>query len=80
MLDWPVIEPADFLCPTLWLIGSEDQHAMDSFKEYKGALEGSRVQVHVVEGLDHNQVFDQIDRVLPTMLAFTQTTPHPRIG
>jgi pimeloyl-ACP methyl ester carboxylesterase len=80
MLDWPAIEPADFLCPTLWLIGSEDRDAMDSFKEYKEALEDSQVKVHIVEGLDHNQVFDQIDRVLPTMLSFTQTTPHPRIG
>ena len=35
MLDWPAIEPADFRCPTLWLVGSEDQHAMISLKEYK---------------------------------------------
>ena len=30
MLDWPAIEPADFRCPTLWLVGSEDRHAMAS--------------------------------------------------
>ena len=71
MLDWPAIEPADFRCPTLWLIGSEDPHAMASFKQYKVSLKGSRVQVHIVEGLDHEQVFDEIDRVLPRMLAFT---------
>ncbi len=71
MLDWPVVEPADFRRPTLWLIGSEDQHAMTSLKEYEESLKGSRIQAHIVEGLDHNQVFDQIDRVFPTMLAFT---------
>ena len=73
MLDWPAIEPADFRCPTLWLIGSEDRHVMASIKEYEESLKGSRVQVHIVEGLDHEQVFTEIDRVFPTLLAFTQS-------
>ncbi len=72
MLDWPAIVPADFRCPTLWLIGSEDRYAMDSLKTYEAALKGSKVQVYVVEGLDHEQVFEEIDRVFPTMLAFIQ--------
>ena len=71
MLDWPAIEPADFRCNTLWLVGSEDQHGMASVKEYQSSLEGSNVQVHIVDGLDHNQVFYEIDLVLPTMLKFT---------
>ena len=73
MLDWPAVEPADFLCPTLWLIGSEDWHAMVTLREYEESLPGSRVRVHIAEGLDHNQVFDEIDRVFPTMLAFSKT-------
>jgi pimeloyl-ACP methyl ester carboxylesterase len=72
MLDWPAVEPGDFLCPTLWLVGSEDIHAMTSLEEYEASLPGSRLQVHVVEGLDHNQAFDDIDRVFPILLAFTQ--------
>lgn len=72
MLDWPAVEPADFACPTLWLVGSEDRHAMDSVKAYERALPGSRVQVQIVGGLDHEQLFDEIDRVLATMVAFTR--------
>lgn len=72
MLDWPNIEPADFRCPMLWLVGSKDPHAMASVKEYKGALAGSRVHLHIVNGLDHEQVFDDIDGVFPIMLAFTK--------
>ena len=68
----PAIEPGDFRCPMLWLVGSEDQHAVASVKEYQGSLKESRVQVHVVEGLDHEQVFDEIDGVFTTMLAFTR--------
>lgn len=72
MLDWPSIEPADFICPALWLVGSEDQQAINSVREYKHALKGSRVKLHIVEGLNHLQVFEQIDTVLPAMLNFTQ--------
>lgn len=71
MLDWPAVGPADFRCPTLWLIGSEDRHAMASFREYEESLKGSMVRVRILDGLDHEQVFTEIDRVLPTMVAFT---------
>lgn len=71
MLDWPTIEPADFLCPTLWLIGSQDHYAMTTLEEYAESIEQSKVQVHIIQGLDHNQVFDEIDTVFPTMLDFT---------
>ncbi len=71
MLDWPAVEPADFRCPTLWLVGSEDQGAMASVREYGQSLEGSRVQLHIVEGFNHEQVFDEIDKVFATLLAFT---------
>jgi len=71
-LDWPAIGPADFRCPTLWLVGSEDRLVMASLKEYEDSLKGSRVQFHMVEGLGHEQVFEEIDRVFPTLLAFTQ--------
>jgi pimeloyl-ACP methyl ester carboxylesterase len=73
MLDWPAVEPADFHCPTLWLIGSEDQPVIDNFKEYETSLAESRIQAQILEGLNHEQVFDEIDRVLPILLAFTRS-------
>ena len=73
MLDWPLVEPVDFRCPTLWVVGSEDTHAMDTYRQYKGQLPDSRVQVEILEGLGHEQVFDEIDLVFPTLLAFTKS-------
>ena len=70
MLDWPSIEPADFLCPTLWLVGSEDQLAIESVREHATALKGSLVQVQIIEGLNHEQVFDQVDAIFPAFLTF----------
>lgn len=72
MLDWPVVEPADFRCPTLWLVGSEDRGAMASFREFEASLKGTLVQPRILEELSHEQVFDEIDQVLPIMLEFTQ--------
>jgi pimeloyl-ACP methyl ester carboxylesterase len=72
MLDWPAVEPIDFLCPALWLVGSEDRMAMISAKAYESSLRGSKIQLQIVEGLNHGQIFDEIDRVFATMLAFTQ--------
>lgn len=73
MIDWPAVEPADFLCPVLWLVGSEDRVAMISVRKYEPALKGTRVQSHIVDGLNHEQVFDEVDQVFATMLTFTQS-------
>ena len=72
MLDWPSIQPNDFLCPVLWLVGSEDDAAMASVSEYGNALDGTKVQLYIVDGLTHEQVFEEIDEVFNSMLRFTQ--------
>ena len=73
MIEWPVVEPADFLCPTLWLVGSEDRFAMSTVRKYERSLMASKIQLHIVEGLDHGQVFNEIDKVFATLLAFSQS-------
>jgi pimeloyl-ACP methyl ester carboxylesterase len=79
MLDWPVVAPPDFRCPTFYLLGSEDRYAMQSLAEYEASIPGSLLQVQVVESLDHDQLFDDIDRVFPTLFAFTQGSQnHPK--
>ncbi len=72
MLDWPPVEAVDFRCPVLWLVGSEDQPAMCSYEEYKDRLKGSRVQVQILEGLNHEGVFDEIDTTLDRIVTFTK--------
>jgi len=72
MLDWPAVEPADFRCPVLLLVGSEDEPVMDNLKQYAPRLAGSHLQAQVLDGLSHEQVFDEIDQVFPTLLAFSR--------
>jgi pimeloyl-ACP methyl ester carboxylesterase len=70
MLDWGVIEPADLLCQTLWLVGSKNESAVANIREYEERLKRSKVRVQVMEGLNHQEEFNNIDRSLPSMLAF----------
>lgn len=72
LLNWGSVEPGDVRCPTLWLVGSRNDSAMAGVREYEAALESSKVELRLVDGLDHMQEFNEIDRVLPIMLAFTR--------
>jgi hypothetical protein len=73
MLSYPDVEPADMRCPTLWLVGSNNPGAMESVAQYRDKLAGTRVTVDIVEGLNHPQELEMIDRVFPRELAFTRT-------
>jgi len=76
MLAWPSVRPADFTCPVLWLVGSEDSEVMESVRALEADLEGSTIQLHIFSGLDHGQIFDEIDRVFPVMQAFLKQTSY----
>lgn len=71
MLGWPLLEPADFRCPTLWVVGSEDEQAVENALRYRDSLEGTRVQLHILDGLNHGQVMEEIDQVFPLFYGFT---------
>jgi len=70
MLEWETVTPTDLRCPTLWLIGSENPGALENFRKYESEIPDSKVQVHILEGLDHEQEFNNIERVLPIILDF----------
>lgn len=72
MLEWGTITPKDLRCPTLWLIGSENPGAMESFKIYEAEIPNSKVNVHIIQGLNHEQEFNDIEQVLPMILDFVR--------
>jgi len=47
--------------------------AIASLTEYKEELKMSKVQVEVMDGLNHMEEFTKIDRSLPVMVAFMQS-------
>ena len=73
MLSYPSVDPAEMRCPTLWLVGSNNEGAMDSVKQYRDKLPGTRVTLEVIDGLNHPQELELIDQVFPRELAFTRT-------
>lgn len=73
ILDWGTVTPADLRCPSLWLIGSENDRALETLKEYEQELPRSKVQVRIIEGLNHEQEFNEIDQILPAILDFLRS-------
>ena len=73
MLDWGLNEPTDLLCPALWLSGSENEGTVASMKKYEETAVNTNMEIQIIAGLNHVQEFAEIDRVFPTMLAFTKS-------
>jgi pimeloyl-ACP methyl ester carboxylesterase len=75
LLDWPAVEPRDLHVPTLWLVGSKNEHgALDSLATYGPSLP-PHVRAEVLEGLDHFAELTRSDLVLPHLLAFLTAAP-----
>ena len=72
MLDWPVVEPAELRCPTLWLVGTANENAMPSVKEYSEALGHTKVVLQLVLGVSHERELLEVEEVLPSMVKFMQ--------
>jgi dipeptidyl aminopeptidase/acylaminoacyl peptidase len=72
MIDYPAVEPADMKCPTLWVVGTNNENAFTSAEAYKSRLAGTKVTLAVFEGLNHPQEFEQIDRVFVREFDFTR--------
>ena len=72
MLDWPDNLPTDVPCPTLWVVGSNNPFAMSSVDEHRVALANSTVRVQIIDGLNHEQEFSEIDVVLPILRTFAK--------
>ncbi len=74
LLDWPAVLPHDLMAPTLWVVGSKNEHgAMDSLRTYQPSLP-AHVEALVIAGLDHFAELTAIDQVLPPIAAFLETT------
>ena len=72
LIGYPRVEPSDMKCPTLWLVGTNNEAAYASAKQYGAKLAGTKVTLAVVDGLNHPQEFEQIDRVFPREVEFTR--------
>jgi pimeloyl-ACP methyl ester carboxylesterase len=70
LCDWPGLEPRDLRCPTLWVVGTANDNAMASVKNYQQQLIGTTVTLHLLAGLTHEDELARIDDVLAPMRDF----------
>jgi pimeloyl-ACP methyl ester carboxylesterase len=72
IVQWPPVEPKDLRCPTLWLVGTANDNAMASVKEYGDRLEGTKVVLQLLPGLTHADELTKVEDVLPAIRKFLQ--------
>jgi len=72
IVEWPDVEPRDLRCPTLWMVGTRNETAMQSVEAYSGLLHGTPVTLQLAPGLTHEDELTQVDTMLPRLRAFTE--------
>lgn len=68
--DWPVVEPADVIAPTLVLTGTQDGNAVIRLQEQLPKIETAGISLHVFDGLNHVQLVSQREIVQPVIDRF----------
>ncbi len=70
ILTWGDVDPGQLLCPTLWMVGSQNPVARDNVETLAPMLPQTRVRPVVIEGLTHESELTDIDRILPRVQGF----------
>jgi pimeloyl-ACP methyl ester carboxylesterase len=69
---WPGIAPADVRCPTLLVVGTRNEQVYRRIEGDRELSAAANVHVEIIEGLDHEQEFSDVERVFPLMDAFLE--------
>jgi pimeloyl-ACP methyl ester carboxylesterase len=64
MLDYPPMDPTELTVPTLWLVGTADEEALESARAWEGKLEGSPVTLVQVSGANYSDMFTRVNQML----------------
>ena len=72
MLTWDDVSPSEIRCPTLMLVGIDNESVYKSLSQLD--LESTPIQVKLLDGLNHAQEFSTIEQVFP--LAFNFLTSN----
>ncbi|MCJ7661170.1 MAG: alpha/beta hydrolase [Anaerolineales bacterium] len=66
----PSIQPIDLKCPAILLVGSRNKNLMKYVQSEQSALDAAGIQMEIINGLNHQQEFSQIDQVFPVVSTF----------
>jgi pimeloyl-ACP methyl ester carboxylesterase len=69
---WPRINRADVRCPTLLVVGTRNEQVYRRISGDPELSAAANVQVEIIDGLDHEQEFSNVERVYPLINAFFQ--------
>jgi len=67
---WPSIQPIDLKCPVILLVSSRNKNLLKYVQSEQSALDAAGIQMEIINGLNHQQEFSQIDQVFPVVCTF----------
>ena len=70
MREWPSISAREMRCPTMLLVGTKNNNVIRYVDDHRADLEEAGVQLEIIDGLNHQQEFSQITKVLPPVREF----------
>lgn len=70
MRGWPSVEAAEVRCPTMLVVGTKNRSTREWVRSNRAELDGAGIQIEIIEGLNHQQEFSQIERVYPVISSF----------
>jgi hypothetical protein len=70
MRNWPRIDPEAVRCPVLLLAGTRNKGVIKWIQANRQALLDAKVQIEIVEGLNHPEEFTQAEQVYPIVNSF----------
>jgi hypothetical protein len=77
MLDYPPMDPTELKVPTLWLVGTADDEALESARAWEGKLEGTPVTLVQVSGANYSDMFTRVNQLLEHGGGFLQKLLQP---
>ncbi|MDP9315595.1 MAG: alpha/beta hydrolase [Chloroflexota bacterium] len=75
LVQWPWVEPQDVRCPMLVYTGTKDGNIVVQLQHQRAAIKAAGIQLHILEGLAHGQLFTERLVIAPVVLPFLATTP-----
>jgi len=70
MCGWLNIDANEIKRPALLLAGSKNKNVMDWLEEDRSSIARTKVHVEIVDGINHQQEFSQIERLYPIVYSF----------
>jgi pimeloyl-ACP methyl ester carboxylesterase len=70
MRGWPGVDPGEIRCPAILVVGTKNKNTLQWVDKNREELVQAGIELQILDGLNHNQEFEKIDRSFPVISQF----------